>query len=118
MRGLFRSERHSRELTCHPRTVIEAGLDHWVYRIAYSTFSLGFGKDIPPLRLVGVLKPPTTDIFFFLTVIWFSYLMCGPRSTWPTLLRALVNDSVLYFLMVLISHSLMVLYMMGYLSSV
>ena len=50
------------------------------------------------------LNPPITDIVSLLTVIGLSYSTCGQRSTWPTLLRTLVNDSALYFLVVLASH--------------
>jgi len=40
-------------------TIITVRLSHnsYVCRIAYASFSLGYGMDVPPLDLVGVPKP-------------------------------------------------------------
>ena len=109
----------------HPHTasylcmfIVPAGTSTtWLSRtqflwVAYSFFSLGYGKDIHPLGLLGASNPPTTEILLLLAVLTLSYFACGARSTWPTLLKTLIKDSALYFLVVIISHSLIaILYM-------
>jgi len=64
----------------------------FVIRAAYSFFSLAH------------------DTLSFLTLIYLSYSTCGPTSSWPTILRTIMKDSALYFLAVLASHLLVVLY--------
>lgn len=61
-------------------------------RVAYSLFSFAF------------------DLVSFATLIRMSYLTCGPTSTWPTILKTIMKDSALYFLAVMGSHSLVLLY--------
>ena len=63
--------------------------------------------------LSAFLNPPTADIVLLLTLVQISYLTCGLRSTWPTILKTMINDSVLSFLAVLASHVPMALFMVS-----
>ena len=62
-------------------------------------------------RLPEFLNLPAADVVSFLTLLRLSYLTCGPRSTWPVVLKTIVKDSALYFIVVFTSHSAGVLFM-------
>jgi len=89
---------------CHFLDLHDASQDHsgvpGVLRLVFRSLWSG----IPPLDSLRVSKLSPTDTVLFLTVIGSSYLTCGPRSNWPNLLRAIVRDSGLYFLVVFFSH--------------
>ena len=63
------------------------------------------------ILLLTLLNLPTTDVSLLLILIRVSYSTCGKRSTWPTVLKAIVRDSGLYFLAVLASHFLVGFFM-------
>jgi len=52
--GTLCGKRHSCGLTCHLCTALH--LSAWMCWLAYASFSFVFGKDIPPLSLLGVSK--------------------------------------------------------------
>jgi hypothetical protein len=52
-----------------------------------------------------------TDVASFLTLLRLSYLTCGPSSTWSVVLKTMIKDSALYFVVVFMSHSLGCLFM-------
>jgi len=83
---------------------------HKSIRVVYSFLSLGYGKDILPRACWMFLKFLTTDVVLLLAVITLSYSRGGPRPFWSALVRTLVNDSALYFLVVAVSHSLTALF--------
>jgi len=62
-------------------------------RVVYTTFSLAY------------------NAASFLTLLRLSYSTCGPRLTWPVVLKTMVKDSALYFIVVFTSHSTGVLFM-------
>ena len=84
----------------------------FIIRATYNFFSLAYGQKMYlPGYLLLSLNLLTTDTALFLTLIRVSYSTCGPRSTWPTVLKTIMRDSALYFLGVLASHSLVALFM-------
>ena len=84
----------------------------FIIRAIYTFFSLAYGQNIPLARSLFVsLNLPMTDTLLLLTLIWVSYSTCGPRSTWPTILKTIMEDSALYFLAVLASHFPVALFM-------
>ncbi|KAF9790363.1 hypothetical protein BJ322DRAFT_380751 [Thelephora terrestris] len=62
-------------------------------RAAYTIFSLAY------------------NVASLLTLLRLSYLTCGPSSTWPVVLKTMIKDSALYFVVVFTSHSLGCLFM-------
>lgn len=123
MRKPFKDKEYFRDLTYHPRTAsfllptgprlvcIPDSQSTFDIRAAYSFFSLAYGQRICSLCALHASENPyTIDAASFLTLILLSYSTCGPRPTWPTILRTMLKDSALYFLAVLGSHLLVVLY--------
>lgn len=60
------------------------------------------------IRVAYIVFSLVYNTVSFLTILRLSYSTCGPRSTWPVILKTITKDSLLYFLVVLVSHSLVV----------
>lgn len=63
------------------------------------------------MRVVYSFSSLAYDAVSTMTLLLLSYLACGPRLDWPTILKTIMRDSALYFVAILASHFIVVLFL-------